>query len=90
MEGLTDDERAAEAEFVRDIEVAPLVVLEIPPREAMYLVGLLQLALRHPQVQAEQHNAVRVAKEIVDSIRAGMPPGVQRSIDGGWDPTHNK
>lgn len=60
---------------------APSIAVDIGPFHAYTLIGLLQLALRHPSLP---QNTEAVARETIAILRKRLPEACQASIDQGF------
>jgi hypothetical protein len=66
----------------------PLILGPLAPLEALQLAGLVQLAVRHPEV-SEAHRAIAAA--VVETVREyfGGSPAILDILERGDDPTQD-
>jgi hypothetical protein len=57
------------------------VSIELLPSEAMAVVGLVQLALRHPEVSG---NTAAIGRGFVRSVAEPFGPAVATVVESGW------
>jgi hypothetical protein len=66
MAAFTDPDGPVVQEMIAEIEALPPLTFELQPETALYLAGLLQLALRHPQLPPHSRD---MARSLLESIR---------------------
>lgn len=64
---------------------APILV-RIPRQSALAIVGLVQLATRHPEISASMDE---IAHEFVDAVVEQVPPCVAEVMELGWEPAED-
>ena len=90
----SDVPRSADPETRLAVELQTLmrrgvsVTLELSPPDAYAVVGLLQMALRHPQIPPYP---AHVARAVVDQIAYAFAdaPFVRTTIAQGYDPAYD-
>lgn len=78
---LVDVEAEKAFEAIAPLDNWPPVKIDLGAHYALVLIGMLQLALRHPGVPALSQ---KVAREVVDGIRKHLPDSCQGLIDEGF------
>lgn len=58
------------------------VTLALEPNDALAVVGMVQLALRHPGM-AGTPSVVGLGRRLVDDVRRQLP-GAEGLVDAGW------
>jgi hypothetical protein len=75
------DEIELVAQATAEAEAAPPIHLVMPATRALKLLGLLQLAIRHPKTDRDSHEMVQdIARQI-----AAVGPAFTRMIKMGFD-----
>lgn len=86
-DGLTDIEIAAK--LVEEFQAAPPIHFQLDASSAYELIGLLQLALRHPQIGPE-HPRARAFVEDVARQLALIGPFTAETMAMGFDTRHDR
>jgi hypothetical protein len=68
------------------MRTAPRVGFDLAPLNAMRMVALLQLALRHPAMPTEQPETYAFGRGLVAKIAAALPKECLPVVAAGWDP----
>lgn len=84
FEGKNDREVAALLKA--ELERAPVIHFKVDAMTAFQIVGLLQTALRHPQILKRDRELVYSLAHQVSAIG----PAVAEAINWGWDATKDK
>jgi hypothetical protein len=69
-----------------ELEDHPGVTINFDGMSAFTLAGVIQLALRHPEVTGHIADQMR---DLVERIAEGLGPGVALVIEAGWDPAND-
>jgi hypothetical protein len=80
-----------QAEALRLLEAAEPIRQDLPPLVAFFLLGHLQLALRHPGTRSNRTSRVvrAAAIQLGDAIVARVP-AMRDLIEAGWDPEQDR
>jgi hypothetical protein len=76
------DERELIIATAAELRSAPTIELNLPAAQLFWLIGLLQLALRHPCVDHEAHELVR---DLAEQMRP-IGPATFQMIEIGFRP----
>lgn len=77
----TDAQLGQLLEWIQTEGDSPILV-NIPRQSALAVVGLVQLATRHPGISETME---AIAREFVDAVIRQVPPGIGDLMDRGWD-----
>jgi hypothetical protein len=78
LEGMTAEMAAASS---------PFLTLPLEASQAMTLLTLLQLALRHPEVTPTVREQTEIVAEILESQLASLGPNTRECCRMGWQET---
>lgn len=65
-------------------QAGPPILVEFDAIGALAIVGLLQLALRHPELGADDSPAAMTGRTVVSMIRGELGPDLAPLVDAGW------
>ncbi len=79
--------RAGAERIAAACEASPPILVQLHPFQAVVLIGLLQLALRHPRNASGEVSAI--GRQIADTLINSFPADVKALLDRGFDPAHD-
>lgn len=86
-DGLSDIEIAVE--LTKEFKAAPPIHFQLDAGSAYELIGLLQLALRHPQIGLEHPRARAFVEDVVRQL-ALIGPFTAETMRMGFDTSHDR
>lgn len=86
MPPLTDEDQAACEDLAVILQQAPWVRIEFPASEVFMLIGLLQLAARHP---LNNGHSGQFARRLARDLAARLPEPCHELVERGWQESHD-